>query len=293
MSRSRSSRAPAALLVLGGLALTGCGGDDEADVTVGAVEVSDAGAADGRVQLPGAAETGATGSSSATVDLAVAIDSGGVDEEIPVTLRLDYDSAVVESDAGGYVVDNEFTAAEVVDAPSGADFSSVDDLVGVRYRETFDEHGSSTGTELLDEGSVTEAQRAAYEEFGSQVSSTTFDYPDEPVGVGATWRAVTTIEQQGFELDVTYHYELTALDGDDYTIAITDDEAIDDSLSLDGTDADVAGRLEGGGTTSGTLGNPLAVASTIEQHLDLDVDADGESVSMTMDIAVDVTPQAA
>jgi hypothetical protein len=293
MSRSLSFRAPVALLALGSFALTACGGDDDAEVTAGPVELEDAGQEGGRVQLPGAAEVGQTGSSSATVDITLGIEGAGVDEDIPVTLRLDYDSEVVEADASGYVVDSEFTGAEVLDGPSDADFSAVSDLVGVRYRETFDPDGTSNETELLDEDGLTEAQRSAYEEFGSQVESTAFDYPAEAVGVGATWTAVSTIEQQGFDLAVTYHYELTALDGDDYTIAISYDEDIDDTFSVDGTDADVTGRLSGGGSTSGTIGNPLALDTSIEQNLDMEIDADGSTVSMTMDITVAVAPVAA
>jgi hypothetical protein len=290
MSRSLSFRAPLAVLAAGSLAFAACGGDDDADVTAGPAEVSDAGATEGRIQLPGTTEVGHTASASAQVDILLAIDGSGVNEEIPVSLRLDYDAEVVEADAEGYVVENEFTAAEVLDAPDGADLSSVEDLVGVRYRETFNADGTSDETELVDEENLTAAQQDAYEEFGSQVESTAFDYPDEPVGLGATWSAVTTIEQQGFDLAVTYHYELTALDGDDYTITISYDEEIDDSVSVDGTDADLRGRLSGGGEASGTVGNPLAQAVTIGQDLDMDIDADGQSVSMALQVTVGVTP---
>jgi hypothetical protein len=292
MSRSLTFRAPIAALAIGTFGLVACGGDDDLDVAAGPVELEDAGAEGGRIELPGAAEVGQTGSSSATVDITLGIDGAGVDQDVPVTLRLDYDSEVVEADAGGYVVENEFTGAEVIDGPDDADLRAVQDLVGVRYRETFNPDGTSDDSELVDEDGLTAAQRSAYEEFGSQVESTAFDYPDEAVGLGATWTSVSTIQQQGFDLDVTYQYELTALDGDDYTIAISYDEEIDDSLSVDGTDADVTGRLRGGGTSSGTVGNPLAVATSIEQNLDMDIDADGDTVSMTMDIIVAVAPVA-
>jgi hypothetical protein len=55
----------------------------------------------------------------------------------------------------------------------------------------------------------------------------------------------------------------------------------------------VTGHLSGGGSTSGTVGNPLAMDTSIEQDLDMDIDADGSTVSMTMDITVTVAPVAA
>jgi hypothetical protein len=296
MSRSRTFRAPLAALAIGSLALvaTACGDDDASvDVTPGAVELGSAGSESGRVELPGAAEVGQTGSSSATVAIALRIEGGGLDEEVPVTLRLDYDAEVIEADTAGYVVENEFTGAEILDGPDGADFSTLEDLVGVRYRETFNPDGTSDDTELVDEGDLTDAQREAYEQFGSQVESTTFDYPDEPVGVGATWTSVSNVQQQGFDLDVTYHYELTALEGDRYTIEISYDEDIDDTFSADGTEADVTGTLTGGGSTTGTIGNPLAVETSLEQDLDMRVEADGESLDMAMQITVAVEPRAA
>jgi len=296
MPRSPMFRAPVVVLALGSLTFAGaaCGGDDDddADVTAGPVEVQDAGAEGGRAQLPGAAAVGQTGSSSATVGIVLSVDGSGVDQDVPVTLRLDYDAEVVEADAGGYTVENTFTGAEVLDGPDGADLSAVEDLVGVRYRETFNPDGTSGDNELVDEGSLTDAQREAYEQFGSQVETASFDYPDEPVGVGATWTSVSTIAQQGFDLAVTYHYELTALEGDDYTIEISYDEDIDDTVTSDGVEADVTGTLQGGGTTVGRVGEPLAVDTSIEQHLDMDVDADGESISMTMDVTVAVAPSA-
>jgi hypothetical protein len=152
--------------------------------------------------------------------------------------------------------------------------------------------GTSDDTELVDEGSLTDAQREAYEQFGSQVESTAFDYPDEPIGVGATWTSVSTVQQQGFDLAVTYHYELTALEGDAYTIEISYDEDIDDTVSSDGVQADVTGTLRGGGTTAGTIGNPLAVETSIEQNLEMDVEADGDSLAMSMDVTVAVAPVA-
>jgi len=292
MSRFRTFRAPALALTFGALSLSlaSCGDDEGAEVTPGPVAVEDAGAEDGRVELPGSAEVGQTGSSAATIDMRLGIEGGGGAEEVPVSVRLDYDAEVVEADTAGYVVENTFTGAEVLDAPAGADFSVLEDLVGVRYRELFNPDGTSDDTELVDEDQLTSAQREAYEQFGSQVESTAFDFPDEPVGVGARWTSVSTVEQQGFDLTVTYHYELTALEGDRYTVEISYDEDIDDTFSVEGQDADVTGSLEGGGTTTGIVGNPLAFETSLEQDLEMDIEADGQSLSMTMSVAVTVEP---
>ncbi len=61
-------------------------------------------------------------------------------------------------------------------------------------------------------------------------------------------------------------------------------------MPVDGTDAELGGRLSGGGEASGTVGNPLAQAVTIVQDMDMDIDADGQSVSMALQVTVAVTP---
>jgi hypothetical protein len=285
MTRTPARRALAALTALTALtALAACGGDDDVEVRDGGVTLDDAGAEAGRVQLPGPAVVGASGSASAAVAIAVSVDG----QEIPVELRLDFDGEVVEADDTGYTLETTFTGGEVIDAPAGAeaDLATVTDIVGVTYRQRYDADGSAQDAVLVDPDALTAAQRSAYDEFGSQLDSAAFDFPDEPVGEGATWRSVSEVSSQGLEVAVTYQYELQALSGDEYTIAISYDEDIDTEVQ----GADVTGSLRGGGTTTATIGNPMSQATSMEQDFDVSFDQDGSTTDLTMRIGIDVTP---
>ena len=291
-SRTRTSLALATVALLG---LAACGGDDDdADTSDGAVEVQSTGDESGRIQLPGTAEVGQTGSASVMVDLSLKLSGAGVDQEVPVTLRIDYDSEVVEADDDGYTTESEITGSEVLAAPDGADADDlgIEDLVGVKFREGFTADGTGGDLELVNDDELTDAQRSAFDDFSGDLETTSFDYPNEPVGVGATWTSVTGVESEGFDVDVTYHYELTAIDGDEYAIDISYDEDIDQHVDADGVDADVKGTLNGGGTSTGSVSNPLATAASITQDFDVSFDSDDQSMTMVMKVAVQVAPQA-
>ena len=195
-----------------GLAACGGGGDSGgADATGRPVEVQSAGAESGRIQLPGTAGVGQTGSASVLVDISLQVSGIGMDEALPVSLRIDYDSEIVEADDEGYVSESVVTASEVLEAPDGADQDDlgIEDLVGVQVpggvRPRRDRRGTSS---CFDEDDLTDARHAAFDDFGGDLETTWFDYPSEPVGEGATWTAVTEIESEGLEVAVTYHYEL-------------------------------------------------------------------------------------
>jgi hypothetical protein len=291
MTRSLTRRAPIALLAAGSLVVGACGGDDDdaTTVTPGEVEVTDPGSETGRIELPGTAEVGQTGTASATVSSSAEL-SGPIDEEIAISVRLDYSMEIVSADADGYVVETEFTGGETLDAPAGADVDVIGDIVGVRYRQSFAADGTTGEAELVDADRLTTAQRGAFEEFGSQLQTTSFSFPSEPVGEGATWTAVATIENQGIQIEVPYEYELTSVEGDDYEIEIAYDTEVDERMSFDGSQADVSGTVSGGGTTRGSVTNPLLAASTIDQEIDFDVEAEGETLGMSIGIALEVGP---
>lgn len=292
MSRTLTRRAPVAALALGSLVMAACGGgdDDDTTVTAGGIEVTSFGSETGRIQLPGTAEVGQTGSSSVSVSTSVDL-SGPVDQSVSVAVRLELATEVVSADADGYVVEAEYTGGETLDAPPEADLDAISNIVGVRYRQSFAADGTGGEPELIDEGSLTDAQRTAFEEFGAEAQATSFAFPAELLGEGATWTATSTIESQGLEIDVPYEYELTSVDGDNYEIDVTYDTDVDEQMSLDGVgDVDATGSVTGGGTLRGSVTNPLLQASTIDQEMDLDLDADGEVLSMVVNIAIEAAP---
>lgn len=296
MHRSRSTRitlALAAIALVG--ATSACSGGDDDDAGASGddgASVADAGAEDGRIKLPGNVEVGQTSSSTATVAIEIGISGLGSDEAVPATIAMGIDSEVVEVDteSGGYTVESVFVSADVVDAPASADLGVLSDLIGIRIRQDVSADGEGGDVELVDEDQLSASQREAFEQFGTQVGATALDYPDEPVGEGATWTAVTSTAGSGFEVEIEYHYTLTSVDGDAYTIAVDYDEDIDTDVEADGEKAHVTGTITGSGTASGSINSPLQVATSVSQDADLSFEFDGQSMSMTMDVDVTVEP---
>jgi hypothetical protein len=65
---------------------------------------------------------------------------------------------------------------------------------------------------------------------------------------------------------------------------------IDDTMDVNGNQSDVTGSLRGGGTVSGSVVNPLAMATSMTQEMDMEVDSGGERLEMRLDIGIEVAP---
>ena len=264
--------------------MAACGGDEEASITPGTVVVDDTGAGE-TYALPAAYAVGQSATISGEFSSSVAV-SGPRSEDWTVTIAVEYRSEVIElTDDGGAVVESEFLSAEVVEAPTdaGIDTDAFGDLVGVRYRETYAADGSVTDTTLVDEDSLSDAQRTAASDMIGQASTSTITFPSEPVGVGATWSSDSTLRSQGVDIVVVDRYELVAVDDGIYTIAVEYGAPIDDTLGGD----DVTGSISADGTIRGDVENPLAVTAQLAQLVDMSVEGEG-----TLEMSVDVSTRA-
>lgn len=287
-SRHHLGPLAAAAVVLA--AVTACGDDDSSpDVSTGPAEIDQLGAEEPRVQLPGTGALGQTGSGAANIRLDLVVEGGGVSESVPVEIEIGYDAVIVDATEESYVAETTITGSEMADVPAGADTGDLEGLVGVTYRQEFAADGTAGQFELVNADDITSAQQTAFDELGASLGAATVAYPSEPIGVGARWSSVATIESEGFETDVTYRYELTELDGDDYVVTIDYDEDIDESIDVDGQSADVSGTISGGGTATGNVTSPLAAQVLVDQQTALAFDADGATYSMTMDLVVETS----
>jgi hypothetical protein len=281
-------------LLLGATAV-GCGGDDDAETTtsVDGIAVEDAGAADGRVRL-GVAHVGdtATTSTAFTVGISIAL-PGESAQTVELGLRLDSTSTVSEVAAdGGYTVQQTIDQITVDEAPEGVDLDELEGqyaaLQGATLEQTYDANGVAGESHIVDEESLPAEAREAAQDIEESASTATIFFPTEEIGVGARWSATQTTSKQGFDLTVTYEYELTALAGDDFEIAITYDDDIDQQATQDGTTFDVTGSISGGGTASGSVANPLDVSATVDQTLDMDLENDGDTAEFEAAYHVEV-----
>ncbi|WP_116996112.1 hypothetical protein [Desertimonas flava] len=278
----RHSNVAVVVLLVGAGVLGGCGGDDEATVVPGTVVVDDTGSGDTYV-LPAAFAVGQTATLSGEFTSSVSV-SGPTDDEYSITVSVEYHSEVVElTDDGGAVVESEYVAAAVDASDEGVDTGAFEDLVGVRYRETYAADGSVVDTELVDEDSLSDAQRAAAEDMIGQASTSTITFPTEPVGVGATWASDSTLLSQGVEIVVIDRYELIDVVDGVYTITVEYGSPIDDTVGGE----DVTGSISARGVIRGDVENPLAVTAQLRQLVDMSVEGEG-----TLEMSVDVATRA-
>jgi hypothetical protein len=277
----------------GGPATTASSADSTAPTTGSTssgtrVELIDAGPQGQRVRLPGTAEVGQSAATEMTSELQLAMEGPGVSEEVPFSFRMGSEAQIVEVTESGYVAETTITTAELDEGPPGFDPASFGQLAGVTYRQETSADGTTGDAELVNAGQVTDAQRQAFNQFVAQLQSTSLAYPSEPVGPGARWRATQPITNQGLSFEITYEYELTSIEGDSYQIDIAYDQDVDEDVEQGGQTGRMRGTISGGGQSSGSLTNPLAVNTSMQQDFDVDIESGGQEVAMTMDVRVDI-----
>lgn len=246
-------------------------------------QASSAAAAGDEIQFPIAYEVGQTATQTGrfTTEIGGSMLGGG--EPVTVDFELAMTTEVVEvNDDGGGTLQLTFDSTEVVDASAGIDLSPLEELVGVSYSQEFEADGELGDIELVDEDQLTDAQRDAFDEFGSQAQAAAITFPEEAVSVGATWSDETEIESEGVEIPMTFEYELVALDAETYTLEMT--ASSDFSDEIDGTDVD--GEVLATGTVVGRRDNPLAISVTQSQEITMAADGQG-SLELNVDLTLE------
>ncbi|MGD8486906.1 MAG: hypothetical protein PVG27_08655 [Chloroflexota bacterium] len=129
-----------------------------------------------------------------------------------------------------------------------------------------------------------------------QASSTVALLPEEPVGVGARWESTGSTMSQGVSLSVTTTMEVTAMEGDDVTLAMS-------TRLADGTEAVIPTvnpfdtfEVQGGGTYHLDLGGvfPRQAAVDMDMAMAGDIpDGSGRSTPVVMDIGLAMSLEAA
>lgn len=219
---------------------------------------------------------------AAVIDSTFATEMKVAGVEIDFTLNLVLDSQVTELTAeGGALIESLIADVAATSADPSLDLSSIEDVAGLSYVETYSPEGVVLDTELLGLESLSPEQRSAAQELLASSQSVDLEFPKGAVGVGARWDADTMFESQGLSIPVTYHYELVALDAATYTVEISYDADVDTTIQ----GAHVSGTVSGRGTIVGDRENPLM--STVDVTQDLEMTMAGQG-TITMRIEVDM-----
>ncbi len=250
------------LLVVGSALGAGCGGDDDANVSLGEVELLDAGTGD-LVDLPAPYKRGQ--SAENTFSTTQKIGGGGIDVDVTVDFAatsevasVDGGQATVEQTIDSFVIDSGEAAA------ASPQLYQLSELEGAVLATTYDENGMQVGPVERSDGGPLPAEFEDFQGSGSQRV-----FPDEPVGVGARWVAVKELATDGGPTIVTETtYELTELTKDGYVIEVSGETPIHEEID----DVEFSGELTESGEIRGDRSNPLVADVSYESDLEASAD---------------------
>jgi hypothetical protein len=244
------------------------------------VELSDAGS-EPRRSLQIEVEEGQVEATSMTMRQTQTFGGGPPTEVPPITLS--YTTEVL--DAGADQVDTEivYTGASV--KKQGADpamvsqlESALDPIVGLTMHSAFTTQGANIETTMNLPDDLPPMMDSIFRQFADQASSLMVPWPEEPLGVGASWTATSSLEFNGIEIQQVAAYSLDGLEGDDYRVSV-DLEQTYEPGPAEGFDLE-SGAGEGHGTIQGSTRYLVPRKSSVTSSNEILGDAGGETAQI-------------
>lgn len=267
--------------------LAACGDDGATAGDKPVVTVEDQGSGE-RVKFLLDVEEGHSETSVMTLDQK--IDAGQVVDAPPIELTLTNEVTGVSDDEVEVLTTyDEARVTEPDDPSASAVQSALDGITGLSSTSTFSRSGELLDSELDIPDGLTGAARQTVEQIGDQSQSLTVAFPTEELGVGARWTATSALELNGVTVQQTTTYELTALDGDDYEIAVEVTQEFEKGKA-EGFDVE-SGEGSTSGTISGTIGNisPSEARSTGSNRISVSAGGQSQTVTTDTDLTVITT----
>lgn len=292
-------RAPL-ILAFSCLAMAGCGddGDDEVGGETPAVEVLDAGD-EPRQELTLDVDAG----DEVTTTLSFEFSSSGTIDGSPLPAqdipRYSTEFTTIVDEVTDEEIVTSFSYGDVeVETGGGADPAVVAQLESA-LSSLEGTGGSLTQTPngALIDGTIDQAEgldpaiEGVLSQTNEQLRSLTVPFPEEPVGIGATWEAETSFDIAGVTANQTTTYALAELNGDQYTLRATVEQTLE------------PGEIGGGGeiidsNTTGTASLQGSLTSLLPDRSDGTTSVsvtsevpgpDGETQEVVQEIEIQLT----
>lgn len=297
----RARRAPAlAVATVAVLALAGCGADDAepqqgsrpvgGDGTSTTTRTAAADASSRSAPTTSDVEVLATGSGErrllevevedghverTTASLRLTMDYGTGKVTLPITMPFTTTVTGVEDD--GFTADVVYGRAGVErgSLPEGTEpmvAQAMDLIEGTTAHVSYGRNGILRSSELELGAEAPDLVARVLDNLASQSFAVAVPLPDDEVGVGARWRAETTMQIGGVEAVVTSTYRLTEVSDDGYVVAVTAEQTADPGPAVGGGTV-VESVSSGVGTVTARTGLvvPARAVTTIEGHSTVDV----------------------
>ena len=289
------SRALATFAVIA-LILPGCGGDDESDVGgAPSLEILDPGS-EPRTQLVIRAEEGDTASSMLTLQLAIEATIDDVAAPTQPVPEMSFDLTTTVEDVSETVIATRFEYGDVEVVAQDVDpavvervestlagFEDISGELSITPQGVF-VHASVDTPDSLDP-----ALESMLDQVTQQFQSLTVPFPDEPVGVGASWLVKTDFEVGGIVSNLTSTYSLADLNRDEFTLDVESEQTIEPGSLDDDVGNVVGGETTGTGTLRGSLNSLLPLKSEVSSSGNIVIEFSGpEGESQTLDQKIDL-----
>ena len=147
------------------------------------------------------------------------------------------------------------------------------DITDLTGDTTTTDRGVPLDTSLDVPDDLSDTLRSILEQYESQASALTPPLPEEPLGLGARWRATTEAELNGIEFEQEFVYTLESMTGTQLEVTITAKQrAAPQEIDVPGAPRGskirlLSYRAKGQGTTTFDLAAPLPVESEVKLHV--------------------------
>lgn len=218
-----------------------------------------------------------------TTTIEVTMDVGP--EQMTLPLSMPFTTTVTDVGADGFTADVVYGRASVAggDMPPGAE-PMVDEAMalieGTTAHVSYGRNGILRSSELELGDQAPDLVARMLDNIASQSFAVAVPYPDEEVGVGARWRADTTLQIGGAEAVVTSTYEIVELTADGYLLEVTAEQVTEPGPALGGGTI-VESVSNGNGTVTGRTGLVSPARAVTDMEGRSTVDVGGQQVTTT------------
>ena len=229
---------------------------------------------------------------SLVLDTNMEITAAGQTMPMKIAMRMDMDGRVRDVSADGSATIAMTVTDASIDMPGAAGAGDMvrDMMKGMTIESTMDPRGTMSGTKVSGGG---ELMAQLGDQMNNSLDQMAIPFPEEPVGVGSKWQALTTQEANSMKVRMVATYELTKLEGDKGTVKMTIEQFADkQTINMNGTSAELKSlKSSGGGEMTFDLTRPMLAKADITLKMDAEMEVMGQSAEMKVDAKVTMTPQ--
>lgn len=230
---------------------------------------------------------------SMVMDTDMAISVAGQAMPMKMSMKMDMDGKVTEVKADGSAVVQMVVADASMEMPgveAGGGDMFRDMLKGLTIEATMDPRGVTSNTSV--KGGGENAEKLA-ESMNQSLDQMSIPFPEEPVGIGAKWQALTSQETNGMKVRMIATYELVSLADGKGKVTMTIQQFADpQQMDMNGVKADLKSlKSAGAGTMEFDLTKPMLMKAEMTLKMDAALSVMSQAADMKVTAKVSMLPR--